>query len=92
LNEKGTAAAMPFQKLSCYLSIRLSMARHTCLALFFSGRFHLRMDAALVWFLDQPPKSSNVYFPCISLSPYALILKPSVPVFRFPGHRHLRSE
>jgi hypothetical protein len=55
LNEKSTAAAMPFQKLSCYLSIRLSMVRHTCLALFFSGRFHLRMDAALVWFLDQPP-------------------------------------
>ena len=61
---------------------RLSAARQTCLALFFSGRFHLRMDAAFVWFLDQPPKSSSVYFPCISISPYALMPKTSVPVFR----------
>ena len=61
---------------------RLSAARHTCLALFFSGLFHLRMDAALVWFLDQPPKSSSVYFPCCSISPYALIAVPPFPVFR----------
>ena len=60
---------------------RLSAARQTCLALFFSGRFHLRMDAALVWFLDQPPKSSSVYFPCCSISPYALMPKTSVPCF-----------
>lgn len=59
---------------------RLSAARQACLALFFSGRFHLRMDAALVWFLDQPPKSSHSYFPNLSAAPYGFIRNSSIQI------------